>query len=318
MKMSRTMLAASLLGGLATSHAQLEIRPGTTLDLGGFPAESAPVAAFELANTGTAPLRVRNVSAKCPCLDPVVYEKTIPPGDSTPLDVFIDGNQLSGPFAKPIQLWIGTPTPTNIELAVKGTAHRAIDGAPKFIFSGRIPLGQPWGTNLLLNIRPDLSEKPLLRTEGLSPLEAGLVSAPVPGQIGLKLRMPPQAKPLLWKNKISLSFPGHPAIPARTIAINGCCGGTLTPSAQKLKASAEGASLVLQRTYPDGAPPRPAPLSCPDPGISIREVPLPEFGKSTVHFSFSKKLLQQLGKEKRIPIQLVAEGFVPASLVLEP
>jgi len=318
MKISTTILAAGLLGGLATSQGQLEIHPGTTLDLGGFPAESAPVAAFELANTGTAPLRVVNVSAKCPCLDPVVYEKTIPPGGSTPLDVFIDGNLLSGSFDKQIHLWVGAPATTNIELAIKGTANRAIDGAPKFIFSGRIPLGQAWSTNLLLHVRSDLAEKPQLRMEGLSPLEAKLVPAPAPGQTGLKLRMPPQTRPLQWQNKIALFFPNHPAIPARIIAINGCGGGTLTPSAQKLKASAEGASFLLQRTYPAGTAPRPAPLSCATPGVSIRETPLPEAGKSSVHLSFSGEFLQRSQKEGRIAIQLLAEGFVPASLVVEP
>jgi hypothetical protein len=129
--------------------------------------------------------------------------------------------------------------------------------------------------------------------------------------------MPPQTTPLLWGNKIALSFPNHPSIPKQIIAINGCCGGILTPSTQKLKASTQGANFILQRTDPSGVSPHPSPLSCSTPGILIQETPLPELGKSTIHLSFSEAFLQHAKKEGRIAIQLLAEGFIPANLVVE-
>jgi hypothetical protein len=49
----------------------------------------------------------------------------------------------------------------------------------------------------------------------------------------------------------------------------------------------------------------------------IQETPLPELGKSTIHLSFSEAFLQHAKKEGRIAIQLLAEGFIPANLVVE-
>ena len=318
MRLAHTIRIAILYGSLIiSSQAQLKIRPSTTLDLGDFPAEAAPIARFELVNVGTNRLRMIEAKTECACFEPVLYEKSISPSGSTPMDIFINGNLLSGPFEKKIHLRMVPPAPTPIVVTVKGIAHPAVNAFPKFIFSGRIPLGHVWSTNLLLNVRSGLIEKPALHITGNALLKGSLLPASTAGQIGIQLRIPPQTKPIQWEDELVLSFPSNPAIPETVIEINGYCGGTLQPSAQKIKATAMGATLTLQRIYPDGVPPRPTSLICTTPGVSLQETSLPTVGKSRVQLRFSTEFLQRLEKEKRIAIQLATEGFLPVGLVME-
>jgi len=117
---------------IATS-AQLKIHPAPSLDLGEFPAESAPTARFELFNRGSNKLPIVEVISGCDCLEPIAYGKQIQSKESVPLDVLINGNLLSGPFEKEILIRIGGENPTNAVLKIRGTAR------PPIILHLRIP-----------------------------------------------------------------------------------------------------------------------------------------------------------------------------------
>lgn len=312
----QALFAAVLLGGTSVVQARLEIRPAASLDLGGFPAESAPVASFELVNTGSNSLRIAKVESGCNCFEPVAYEKSIPPGGSTPLDVFINGNLLSGSFEKEILLRIGGETPTNATLTIKGTARPAIPNAPKFVFAGRTAVGQPWETNILLHVRQDLTETPTLRMEGRSRLKGELAPTATTDQFNIKISMPPQPEPFYWESRIVLSFSESPAIPPIPIKANGYNGGTLHVSPGKVKPAGKSASFILQRTYPAGAIPNPTQLHGNETGIEIRETPLPKLGKSRVELTFSEAFLQRLEEEGRIAVSLSVKGFIPTTLVV--
>ncbi len=317
MKTRHALCAASLLGLLAASQAQLKIRPSPSIDVGEFPAESAPIASFELVNTGTESLRIISVKSDCPCFNPIIYTKRIPPHGSTPLDVLIDSDLLAGPFEKTVRVRVGGNNATNAVLKVKGTVHHAMLGVPRIMTTGRTAIHQPWSTNLLLTLRKDLSETPTLRVGGHPRFEGKLVSTPNPRQFKLHLCMPAQQKPAYWESKVVLSFDQAPAIHPMMIKINGYAGGTLHPSVQKLKVVKNRASITLQRIYPKGTAHQPAPLSCGVSGVSIQETPLPEEGKSTVQFIFSEEFSKRVDREKRVVIPLATEGFIPIGLVVE-
>ncbi len=321
MKLQQILFAAVLLGGTPAPQAGLEIRPAPLLDLGEFPGESAPVANFELVNAGSNTLRIVEIKSGCTCFEPILFEKEIPPGASTPMDVFINGNLLSGHFEKKILLRIGGETPTNAVLKIKGTSRPAILDAPKFVFTGRTAFGQSWETNILLHVRQDLTKPPTLRLEGNPELHGELKETQSEmdrPSINLHLRMPPQTEPFYWEGRIILAFRESPAIPPILIKVNGYSGGTLHPSPNKIKPSGKIASFILQRTYPTGATPSPAQIQCSESGVAIQETPLPELGKSRVELIFSETFIQQLQQEDRITIPLSAKGFIPTTLVVEP
>lgn len=254
---------ASLLGSLAASQAQLVIRPVSSMDVGDFPAESAPAASFELVNTGSESLPIIEVKSDCYCFNPVIYTPKIPPHGSTPLDVFIDADLLAGPFEKTVRVRIGGKHATNVVLKVKGTVHHALSGIPRFIATDRTAIDRPWSTNLLLTLRKDLSETPVLRIGGHPRFEGTLVPAKKTGQFNLHLCMPAQQKPAYWESRVVLSFEQTPAIRPTMIKVNGYAGGTLHPSVQKLRIAKNKTSITLQRIYPAGSPPRPASLHTP-------------------------------------------------------
>ncbi len=316
MRLKYALCTASLLGALATSQAQLAIRPSPSMDVGEFPAESAPTASFELLNTGPESLQIIEVKSDCRCFTPLVYTPKIPARGSTPLDVFIHADLLDGPFEKTILVRIGGKDATNAVLTVKGTVHHAILGIPRFIATDRTAIHQPWSTNLLLTLRKDLSETPTLRLGGHPQFEGKLVSTKNPRQFNLHLCMPALQKPAYWESQVVLSFDQTPAIRPRTIKVNGYAGGTLHPSVQKLSGTKKRAPITLQRIYPTGTPHQPAPLRCNRPGVSIKETHGTQ-GQSTVEFSFSEGFCKQLATEGRIAIPLVTDGFIPTTLVVE-
>ena len=316
MRLKHALCAANLLGALATSQAQLAIRPSPSMDVGEFPAESAPTASFELLNTGPESLQIIEVKSDCRCFTPLVYTPKIPARGSTPLDVFIHADLLDGPFEKTILVRIGGKDATNAMLTVKGTVHHAILGIPRFIATDRTATDRPWSTNLLLTLREDLSETPVLRVGGHPRFEGTLVPAQNPGQFNLHLCMPAQQKPTYWESRVVLSFEQTPAIRPTMIKINGYAGGTLHPSIQKLRVEKNSASITLQRIYPAAIPPRPAPLRSNRRGVSIKETHGTP-GQSTVEFSFSADFLKQLATEGRIAIQLFTDGFIPTTIVVE-
>ncbi len=317
MKIKKALCMASLLSSLAASQAQLVVRPSLSIDVGDFSAESAPAASFELVNTGSESLPIIEVKSDCYCFNPVVYTRKIPPLGSTPLDVFIDADLLDGPFEKTVRVRIGGKNATNVVLKVKGTVHHAILGTPRFIATDRTATDRPWSTNLLLTLRKDLSETPVLRVGGHPRFEGTLVPAQNPGQFNLHLCMPSQQKPAYWESRVVLSFEQTPAIRPTMIKINGYAGGTLHPSIQKLRIAKNKASITLQRIYPAGTPHQPAPLRSNRRGVSVNETH-GTHGQSMVEFSFSDGFLKQLAKEGRIAIQLASEGFIPVGLVVEP
>lgn len=295
-------------------YAAFRIEPPRKIDLGTFPAESNQVATFTLSNTASNALRIAGIDSCCASLEPVLYEKTIAPGASTPLDVIIDAYALSGPFEKSITVsTIGTGSQSHT-LWIKGTALPAIFTPSPHVFAGRIAPGQVWSTNLSVTVRNDLSGRLIATAQSNVGMEAN------PGQTTeLLITIPAQRKPLRWRGRVDLRLEDNPQLPYVSIHLEGLIGSSLHSVPRKLHLTGDGpaqAVITLYRIDPPSTTPAMTPLHCSIPTIGIKEEPDVN-GKSTVLLEFPASFLQRLKTEKRIPIQLSAEGCIPTDLIIE-
>ena len=313
---NKFLFIAILTGGFISAEAQLEIHPSLSIDLGEFPAESPPIASFDLVNTGSVCLVITDVKSSCPCFNPVVYITKIPSHESVPLDIFIHTDLLFGTFEKTVQIKFKGNTTTHTVVTVKGTVVHPIFGIPSFIATDRTAIGQSWSTNLLLTLRKDLSTKPTIQVDGHPHFKGQLLPTKNPKAFNLQLYMSPQENPAYWESQVVFRFDPSLKIRPMTLKINGYAGGTLHPSIRKLNPKEKKASILLQRIYPTKSQQTPSPLRCNNPRVSITETHQAA-GQSLVVFSFSDALLEQLTNKGRIPIQLTTDGFIPISLVLE-
>jgi hypothetical protein len=292
----------------------LRIQPPLLFDLGEFPAESNRVATFTLTNTKSNALRIVELESCCAFLEPVLYEKTIAAGSSTPLDVIIDAHALSGPFEKSVSLSTDAPGPKTRTLWIKGTALPAISTPSPQVFAGRIPPGQAWSTNLAVTVRNGLSGRLIATARSNVGMEAHPKKAEE-----LSIFVPAQRKPMRWQGAISLMLEGNPQLPPVTIHLEGYIGGSLYPVPGKLNLTGDGpvqAGIMLYRKNPPTPPPALSPLRCSDPTIGIGEKTGAD-GQSTVTLEFPASFMQRLKAEKRIPVELRAEGCIPAVLIIE-
>jgi len=304
---------AMLLAPRPTSGTNgLCIHPGKTGDLGAFPAESNQTTTFTLSNTASNALHIEKLKSCCACLEPVIYETTIAPGTSTPLDVIIDAHSLNGPFKKSITLaTVGTESQT-IRLWIKGTAIPALSIPTSHVYAGHTAVNRMWSTNLAVAIRAGLPGKLAVAAQSNVGLEASLGKTEE-----LLITIPPQLKPTRWQGTVLLRIEGQPQLPPVPIHLEGCIGGSLHPQPSKLvlPGNSPQATLTLYRKYPS-APRHPPPLQCTPSDIEIEEE-YGDVGKSTVILKFPARFMQRLKTEKRIPIQLRSDGCIPASLILQ-
>lgn len=316
-RLPKLMLCIGLLAGAAAVHGELQVAPVDGVELGTFLAEAAPLASFELVNTGTEVVRIVRANSDCSCLEPVVYADRIAPGERIPLDVYVDGTQLSGFFEKTVSLTVAGTQATNVVLRIKGTARPAVSGLPRFVDAPRLAVGEAWETNLAFTVREDLQHGQAVDSMGNMVLEVGLVRGKERGAYGLHLAVPPSPVPLSWENSLLISFRGRPEIPAVRVLVRGYIGGTLHPAAPVMAVSSASATLDVRRDVPASAAQAPSPIHCDRPGVRLEESPVVN-GTSTLQFHFPEDFMRQLKKDGRIPLQLKAAGFLPATIVAKP
>jgi hypothetical protein len=292
----------------------LHILPGRTVDLGTFPAESSQTATFTLSNTTSHAIHIENIESCCAYLELIIYEKTIAPGASIPLDVFIDAHALDGPFNKSVSFAASGSMHQTTHLRIKGTAVPAIAIPSRYVFSGRIALGRAWSTNLAITVRGGLAGKLVAEARSNVGLAAHLNETN-----GLQLTVPPQRNPRRWQAEVHLRLEGQPHLPPVPIQLGGYIGGSLVPQPSKLvlgDAESAQATIALFRESPIDAPSTHGPLQCSPSDIEIEEEYGAE-GESTVTLKCPTSFMQRLKTEKRIRIQLSAAGFIPAIIVAE-
>ncbi|WP_372846368.1 DUF1573 domain-containing protein [Pontiella sp.] len=309
----QAVAAVTVISPIARSDDGLRIQPGRIFDLGEFPAESNRVATFTLSNTSSNALRIANLASCCAFLEPVLYETTLAPGGHTPLDVIVDARALSGPFEKSVTFSTDAPASPPRTIWIKGTARPAISTSATHVFAGRIEPGQGWSTNLSVTVRSDVSGRLIATARSNIGMEALLHPA------GLSFFVPAQLKPMRWQGTVLLELDGNPQRPPVVLHLEGYVGGSLFPVPGKLNLAGDGptqAGVTLYRKNPPTAPAAPAQLHCSEPTIRIGEKPGAD-GESTVTLEFPACFMRRLKAEKRIPVELRAEGFIPAVLILE-
>ena len=314
-------LVALMLGVLPLStqaKAPLSILPAQTIDLGSFPAETEQSAAFTLSNCTDRVIRIGDPESCCAMAEPVLYRKQIVPGSTIPLDVFIDARNLNGPFSKSVSVSIEGSTNQPVKLWIKGNAKQAIATSTPLFFAGWIPLDLPWQTNLAFSLRRNLSGKPEASLKSNIKMDARVLGPKPDGTFPLQLCIPEGQQPARWNAVVTIRITDHEKIPPLQIKLEGNIGGSLHPHPALLKLNETDSpqvSFTLTRKYPVPAP-SPAPLTCSDPDVEITEIADSD-GKSTVTLKLKNAFIQQLKKQKRIPLQLHADGCTPANVIIQ-
>lgn len=295
----------------------LVVKPASGIDLGEFAAESNQTACFTLQNNSTNSITIGKVESCCATLEPVVYERRIAPGQDIPLDVLLEGGSQIGPFSKQVKIFTTDSDKPQI-LQIKGNARPAIMPDSAQLFTGWTPLNEQWSTNLTVKIRDGLNGPLKVMVQANATLTAS--ATPLgDGRHRITLTLPPQTSARSWQGTLLLRLENQPLPRPVMIPLSGCFGGSLhiVPQTVKLKHSGrQTVELTLSRRSPAGSA-TPAPLRCSRPQIRITEHP----GKAdavrlTLHLPAD--FVDKLEKGKRYPIELTAEGYVPATLILEP
>jgi hypothetical protein len=97
----------------------------TEFDFGKIPQGKPVYHVFELVNTGTAPMKLDNVSASCGCTTPEWSRDPIPAGGTTLIRVGFNA-ATEGPFEKPITI---TAEGQTKQVKIKGLVWKAPQGA---------------------------------------------------------------------------------------------------------------------------------------------------------------------------------------------
>ncbi|MBN2704479.1 MAG: DUF1573 domain-containing protein [Pontiellaceae bacterium] len=292
---------------------ELTILPESTLELGEFPAETEHIGTFTLTNTTDRTIRLKEITSCCAFISPILFEKEIAPGRSTPLDVLIDARLLEGPFTKYLTLTTDDPENPETRLWINGTAVPALSTPNPHLFAGWIPQNQEWSTNLTIHVRSDITNQ--LRVTSTSGFNLEHRLEKQAGNYRLQLRMPPTQQAESWK--VQLQILAGTAAPPLNISIEGHVGTQLLPQTAVLGVSEKTASFGLVRKAADLKNTSTAPLKTSTSGIDIEELKSSALDKSTINLRLSDSLFQELKDKRRIPLELTAEECIPAVIILE-
>lgn len=313
---SRLFFIASLFIALLPSSLcadGFEVFPSTILELGEFPAETEQTGTFTLTNTTDRMISIKQVTSCCAFITPILYEKKIAPGHSTPLDILVDARLLEGSFTKTLTLTTSDPKNPETTLWIKGIANPALTTAEPHLFSGWIPQNQEWNTNLTIHVRSGITNEIHVASMSGFTLEHHLDKQ---GQnYRLHLRIPPHKKAESWKTKLEIK--ASPSVPPLNINIEGHIGTQLLPQTAVVRLSKKTTTFSLIRKAANLKNTSAAPLQTNTAGINIKEQKSTTPGKSTVTIHLTESLFLELKEKQRLPLQLTANGCIPAVIILE-
>lgn len=127
---------------------------------------------FIIANIGTQPLIIKQVSPACGCTAAVVNNPIVKPGEETQLRVTFETESFEGVKNKPIRIYTNDPKPSTIIFYVKANILPDIQVTPARIDLGEISRRTPISQKIELisrtspfNIQEVLTKSDYLRTE---------------------------------------------------------------------------------------------------------------------------------------------------------
>ena len=287
--------------------------PEITIDLGEFPAEIEQCGTCSITNTAQHTITIQSAKSCCAFLTPILYEKTILPQKSIPIDILIDAGLLNEPFKK--QITLTTSDSQEINIQVTGTPKPALTSPTPYIYTEPIALNQIWNTNLLIQTRRGISNEVVISTQGK---QLEYTTEKTEQGIQLHLSLPPQNNPENWSSSLQISPQNAQNTPPLLISIDGHSGTLLQPHTGKLtptnQASAE---LTLIRKAPQNSQASQAPLTINPTTIKLEEKPTASPGESRIILRFSEPFLNVLKEKQRIPVTLSAKDCIPVTLIIE-
>ena len=99
-------------------------------DFGTVPKGEKIKAAFDVRNTGQAPLEINQVRPTCGCTV-VNFTRTIPPGGSGTINADVDTSAYTGPISKAVLVFTNDPATPQVNLVIKADVRSFIDVLPR-------------------------------------------------------------------------------------------------------------------------------------------------------------------------------------------
>ena len=105
----------------------------TTFDFGKVNVGSVVRATFDLTNTGTAPLEIKDVRPGCGCTSAGTWERRIEPGNTTTLALQLNTANFGGTLSKSATVTCNDPAQPTVTLIIKGDVWKPIDVQPTLV-----------------------------------------------------------------------------------------------------------------------------------------------------------------------------------------
>ena len=320
--------ATSLLlttGGNAAAAGKLTVAWAETVDLGAYPSWESRVAQYVLVNSGDADLEILDVRNSCGCATVGFTKKTLPPGESSTLDVRILPSSIFGNFQKATYIRTSDASTPLTKVWVKGNAERLVEVKPRAIVPvGILEAGRAAEWSFAL--KPTRSSVTLTEPNTTSsvPVEVSLSEASAEtGEQTLQVRMPPTA--LATNLNISVNTTaiyGTNRVPI-SVGITGLIGAHLVAIPSRFEIPPTAASsrwtirlhVVAPRTSPRTL--APGEVEIPTvPGVAFSAPTRDHTGKGLlVNMTLDDAFRSRLQMEKVIPITFCIPGAAPATVV---
>ncbi len=129
-------------------------------------------AAFEVRNTGTAPLEISQVRPTCGCTV-ADFDRVIPPGGKGKVVAEVDTTDFTGPISKAILVYTNDPATPATTLVVKADVQAFIEVLPRGLVRFNVLQGEPAEEKVILVPSQPVDFKVLAVDTGAAPVTAG-------------------------------------------------------------------------------------------------------------------------------------------------
>ena len=133
MNSKKALLAAMILGVMATAQAQLAWEK-TEIELRPKPGDEEAVAQFKYTNKGDKPIRITNVRSSCGCTVPALKKNEVAPGESGEITATFKIGNRTGTQVKTVRVETDDAAQPAANLVLKAVIPDILQVQPAFVY----------------------------------------------------------------------------------------------------------------------------------------------------------------------------------------